>query len=171
MTINFPLHSATTMSETQLDIIDSCEIIVLPFPRMAFTPKAISLTNLYTIHVRSLVREYLKQIFETKFKNVLYDVRGDESQMVDDAIDRKQLIQDIFIEYGMPLETPEDLKNILATMPDLTEYRQSNNKYVNYVFADLNEKPDVEGGKNVLSLIDENMTKNSLNDLDAKTSK
>ena len=102
----------------------------IPFPKMAFSPCDISLSNLYqTPSTRSQVRGYVSGIFLTKFEIVIQEAKRRSFRFVRDALDHKQQIQTIFVEYGMPLESLEDLKLILATLPEFSELRKQFNMF------------------------------------------
>ena len=80
----------------------------------------ICLSCLYkTPSTRDLVWRLLAPEFETKFEKVIE--RGEilESSLVGRAISKKFWLKELFIEYGSPLETLEDLKTALQILKDL----------------------------------------------------
>ena len=107
--------------------------ILLPYPKMAIYPCTVSLTNLYKSEsTRRSVRRFLITLFKDKFDMALLDAkRKGNTSIAREAIDKKNLIENIFIEYGLCLESAEDLKLILATLPDFSNLRKID-------FADTN---------------------------------
>ena len=80
----------------------------------------ITLSDLYkTSTTRDLVWRVLASEFEQKFTKLIE--RGEllESSLVGKAISKKFWIKELFIEYGLPLESLEDLKSALVFLSDL----------------------------------------------------
>ena len=80
----------------------------------------ITLSDLYkTSTTRDLVWRVLASEFEQKFTKLIE--RGEllESSLVGKAISKKFWIKELFIEYGLPLESLEDLKSALVFLNDL----------------------------------------------------
>ena len=80
----------------------------------------ITLSDLYkTSSTRDLVWRVLTQEFEQKFTKLIE--RGEllESSLVGRAISKKFWLKELFVEYGLPLETLEDLKSALLFLSDL----------------------------------------------------
>ena len=85
----------------------------------------ICLTCLYkTPSTRDLVWRFLSPEFEQNFDKL--SERGEilESSLVGRAISKKFLIKELFIEFGFPLESLEDLKTALEYLDDLEKRPQ-----------------------------------------------
>ena len=85
----------------------------------------ITLSDLYkTSTTRDLVWRVLASEFEQKFTKLIE--RGEllESSLVGKAISKKFWIKELFIEYGLPLESLEDLKSALVFLSDLESIPQ-----------------------------------------------
>ena len=79
-----------------------------------------TLSDLYkTSSTRDLVWRVLAPEFEQKFAKLIE--RGEllESSLVGKANSKKFWIKELFIEYGLPLESLEDLKSALVFLNDL----------------------------------------------------
>lgn len=119
----------------------------VPYPKMVMFPRALCLSNLYqTVALRSAVRLFLDSIFETKFKHVMLEAKQKHFVYHQEASTKKVLIKNIFIEYGLPLESVEDLKLILATLPEFNDLRKEfkNVNFANLVYADANGTPLID---------------------------
>lgn len=98
---------------------------VLPYPKVGFNPGAITLSTLYeNPMVRDSVRVHMANLFQTAFESVLSLAKRRHFHYLNEAIKEKSRIEYIFIEYGLPLQTLEDLKFILATLPEYQDLRK-----------------------------------------------
>ena len=99
--------------------------LYLPFPRISVYPCAIRLSNLYrTDWMYEAARQSLTEAIGSKFEAALNDCKRLKSvDLYLDAVDKKSLIKNIAIEYGLPLESADDLKLIIATLPEYSNLR------------------------------------------------
>ena len=84
---------------------------------MSISPEKPSLSALYkNEHIRCVIRDVLREDFEYAFDRLQREAKSLHSLMSRAAMLHKDEIKDMFIEYGYPLETLEDLKKILETL-------------------------------------------------------
>ena len=88
------------------------------FPGIAFYPHVFSLASLYRSKTtRCAIRGLLNDIFENQFNNLIISANNKRSNFISDALENKALMRKIFIEYGLPLESNDDMKTLLQLLP------------------------------------------------------
>ena len=84
------------------------------FPGIAFYPHVFSLASLYRSKTtRCAIRGLLNDIFENSFNNLIITANKKRSNFISDALENKAVMRKIFMEYGLPLESIDDLKTLL----------------------------------------------------------
>ena len=92
--------------------------IVKAFPGIAFYPQVFSLSSLFkTKTTRSAIRGLLNEQFESKFNSLIIHANRQKLDFVSDALENKTALRKIYTEYGLPMETIEDLKSMLDCLP------------------------------------------------------
>lgn len=88
------------------------------FPGIAFYPQVFSLASLYRSKAtRCAVRGLLGDLFENNFNTLIISATKKRSNFITEALEHKSLIRKIFIEYGLPIETVDDIKTMLQLLP------------------------------------------------------
>ena len=79
-----------------------------------------SITELYKSEtVRTIVWRTLCPVFEKQFENLMEKGEVIESNLVKKAKNNKFHIKELFISFGFPLETLEDLKECLNSVKEV----------------------------------------------------
>lgn len=82
-----------------------------------------TLTGLYkSPNVRDIVWRTLCPIFEESFENLMQKGEVIESNLVKKAKNNKFYLKELFIEFGFPLESLEDLKESITSLKVVRDY-------------------------------------------------
>ena len=89
-------------------------VIKVKLYKMEKSNERICLDDLYTSdEIKNLVRDILSEEFDASFERLMKDAKNVKSLLAIPAKKHFDKIRTQFIEYGMKMETLDDLKNIL----------------------------------------------------------